>query len=92
MKYKVKVTSSFGLHRKGDILTVDLDFLQMFGRYTVTLAEIDEPEEDPVKAPVRGRRKKKADGESGGDLQAEGAELLDGADTAEGSVASEARS
>ena len=88
MKYQVQVTSAFGLHRKGDILTVDIDFLRMFGKYTKTIAEIDEPEEEFVKAPVRGRRKKKADGEPSGDLQAEGAELLDGADPAEGPVAS----
>jgi len=84
--YKVRVTSSFGLHNKGDVLTVDVDFLRKFGKYTVTLKEIDEPEEEPIKASPR-MRKKAADGEPGGGVPAEGGELRDGADSAEGSVA-----
>lgn len=78
MKYLVKVTVPFGMHRKGDQLTVDVDFLALFGKYTKTIAEIDEPEEPSLKPPLRKQKKAPAvepevtDGQPSGDLHSEG--------------------
>ena len=77
MKYLVKVTVPFGLHRKGDQLTVDLPFLDLFGKYTKTIAEIDEPEESAQKPPLRKQKKapvepEVTDGQPSSDLHSEG--------------------